>query len=123
LSLKIEIHLYVLQEDLDGKTPSFEKLHKDLNIHLIIHDLSFLSALTTDEKDLFFKANFTCVVSSESDIEAISDFMVQHGAENYDLVPLFTGIICFFSNSLCIQHWRILKILTCPNGKFLPIWP
>jgi pseudo-rSAM protein len=96
LSLKIEIHLYVLQEDLDGKTPSFEKLHKDLNIHLIIHDLSFLSALTTDEKDLFFKANFTCVVSSESDIEAISDFMVQHGAENYDLVPLFTGNNMFF---------------------------
>ncbi len=92
LSLKdIEIHVYVLQDDWDFKNLSFETVHKDLNIHLIIHDLSSLSALITDEKDLFSTVNFTCVVSSESDIEAVSDFMVRHRAENYDLVPLFTG--------------------------------
>jgi len=93
LSLKdIEIHVYVLQDDWDFKNLSFETVHKDLNIHLIIHDLSSLSALTTDEKDLFSTVNFVaCVVTSESDIEAVSDFMAQHGAENYDLIPLFAG--------------------------------
>lgn len=94
LSLKdIEIQVYILQDDWDFKNLSFKTVHKDLNSHLIIHDLSSLSTLTmiTDEKDLLSVVNFTCVVSSESDIEAVSDFMVKHGVENYGLVPLFTG--------------------------------